>query len=154
MPLVEFILQSRLAAYPGGNPENKREFDDGATGFEIISDKYRYLDRYYGFNPFVGAEHVYQDGTDLLWAMNYFGKILSDNAGPNEIYGFLKEALRCATPDYPFRGPDGYNAGNFRYENLQHGKFNSFHGIENIYFADEKVYTLYYHGGIIKPDTE
>ena len=126
------------------------KFDDGSVGFEIISDGYRYLDRYNGFNPFAGSEQIFDSDNALLWVMNYYGEVLSSGSDPKSIYSFLKEAMLLVSPEYPFRGPEKLEKQNFRYENQQHGSIERFHGIESIYENDEKVYVLYYHGGGIK----
>jgi len=59
MALLDFILEARRNDYPGGGEGQKRKFDDGSIGFEIITDEYRYLDRYNGFNPFAGSEQIF-----------------------------------------------------------------------------------------------
>ena len=149
MALIEFLLQAKRLGY-AGDEDNKREYDDGSRGFEVSQDGYRYLDRYYGFNPFAGCEKIYASGGPLCWIMNYYGEMLCSEADPSEIYSFLKEAMRLISPAFPFRGPAVLEKGSFKYENAQQGSINRFHGIESIYRRDEKVYVLYYHGGMIE----
>ncbi len=149
MALIDFIIKAKLSGYASGSDEQKKTFNDGSLGFEMISDGYRYLDRYNGFNPFVGSEHVYGADNALVWVMNYYGQILHDGADCNRIYSVLKESILQITPDYPFRGPAEFMIQNFRYKNLQNGSLDHFHGIESIYENNEKVYVLYYHGGKI-----
>jgi hypothetical protein len=152
MELIDFIIQSKISSYASAGEGREKKFDDDSVGFEIISDGYRYLDQFNGFNPFAGSEKVFGEGNELLWVMNYFGEILPSGSDPKKIYYFLREAMRLITPEYPFRGPNSYENQNYRYVNQQYGSFNRFHGIEKIFENDEEVYVLYYHGGKLKKD--
>ena len=79
MTLVEFIIKAKLSGYAAGREVRKKKFKDGSLGFEFKSEEYRYIDRYYGFNPFSGTEHVYDAGGILIWKMNYHGgKMIRD----------------------------------------------------------------------------
>lgn len=150
MTLINFILKAKLSGYASGGEGQERKFNDGSVGFEIVSNGYRYLDRYNGFNPFVGSEQIFDSNNVLLWVMNYFGEVLPNSSDPKSIYSFLKEAMLLISPEYPFRGPARLEKQNFRYENQQYGSLDHFHGIENIFENGEKVYVLYYHGGSIQ----
>lgn len=147
MQLLDFILQGKVSGYASGGEGQEKTFADGSRGFEFIGSGFRYLDRYYGFNPFTGTEHIYTESGALLWVMNYFGEVLPNCSDPAMVYGFLREAMRLVTPDYPFRGPAIYEKGSLRYENEQHGRLERFSGTESIFADGEKVYELHYHGG-------
>ncbi|MCD4744484.1 MAG: DUF5680 domain-containing protein [Desulfobacteraceae bacterium] len=147
MTLIDFILKVKLAGYATGGEGLEKKFDDGSIGFEIISDGYKYLDRYNGFNPFAGSEQIYDSNNTLLWVMNYYGEVLPSGSDPKNIYSFLKEAMQLISPEYPFRGPKKLKKQNLKYENQQYGSLDRFHGIESIYENNEKAYVLYYHGG-------
>lgn len=153
MTLIDFIIKAKSSGYASGGEGQEKKFDDGSLGFEMVSDGYRYLDRYNGFNPFVGSEHIYDSGNALLWVMNYYGEVLPSGSDPKNIYSFLKEAMLLINPEYPFRGPAKLEKQNLRYENVQNGSIDRFHGIESIYENNEKVYVLYYHVGKIKKHT-
>ncbi len=153
MTLIDFIIKAKLSGYASGGEGQEKKFDDGSLGFELVSNGYRYLDRYNGFNPFAGSEHIYDSNNALIWIMNYFGEVLPTCSEPKIIYSFLKEAMLLITPDYPFRGPAKLEKQKFKYENAQKGSLDGFHGIESIYENDEKVYVLYYHGGKINKAT-
>jgi len=150
MTLIDFILKAKLSGYASGTEGQKKKFNDGSVGFEVISNDYRYLDRYNGFNPFAGSEQIFDSKNIFLWVMNYFGEILSSNTEPKKIYSFLKEAMCKISPEYPFRGPAELENQNLRYENQQNGSLDRFHGIESIYENNKKVYVLYYHGGRVQ----
>ena len=147
MTLIDFILKAKLFGYASGGEGQEKKFDDGSVGFEIVSDGYRYLDRYNGFNPFAGSEQVFDSNDALLWIMNYFGEVLPSDSETKKIYSFLKKAMLQISPEYPFRGPSKLENQNLRYENKQYGSLDRFHGIESIYENNKKVYILYYHGG-------
>ncbi len=150
MNLIEFILKAKLSGYASGGEGQERKFDDGSVGFEIVSNGFRYLDRYNGFNPFAGSEHIFDSNNELLWVMNYFGEVLPSGSDTKKIYSFLKEAMLLISTEHPFRGPERLEKQNLRYENLQHGSIDRFHGIERIFEKNKNVYVLYYHGGKIK----
>ena len=145
-------MQSKISTYASTEEGREKKFDDGSVGFEIISNGYRYIDRFNGFNPFTGSEKIFGEGNELLWVFNYFGEILPNGTDPKKIYSFLREAMRLITPEYPFRGPEFYENQNYRYENKQDGSLDHFHGIEKIFEKNKEVYVLYYHGGILKKD--
>ncbi len=149
MTLLDFILQCKLSGYASNGESQEKTFEDGSRGFERMGDGYRYLDRYYGFNPFAGTEHIYSVTNSLLWVMNYFGLVLPTCSDPMKVYAFLREAMRLVTPEYPFRGPALLEKGSLTYENEQHGTLESFHGTESIFENHEKIYFLHYHGGTL-----
>jgi hypothetical protein len=154
MTLLDFILQGKISGYASGGEGQEKTFDDGSRGFEFTGHGYRYLDRYYGFNPFTGTEHIYSTKGALLWVMNYYGQVLPICSDPMQVYNFLKEAMRLVTPAYPFRGPALFEKGSLKYENQQHGTLDSFHGTESIFENHEEIYFLHYHGGkIAVPET-
>ncbi len=147
MKRIDFIIKSKLAGYAGGGERLEKDFGDGFRGFQIISDSYRYIDRYTGFNPFSGSECVFNADGVPIWTLNYFGEVVAKQTRPVKIYSFLREAMLQITPENPFRGPAHLQLGDLRYENLVNGEFERFHGVESIYEGDLRVYILYYHGG-------
>ena len=86
MTLIDFILKAKLSGYASGGEGQEKKFDDSSVGFEIVSDGYRYLDRYDGLNPFVGSEQIFDSNNALLWVMNYFGEVLPNDSEPKKIY--------------------------------------------------------------------
>ena len=63
---------------------------------------------------------------------------------------FLKEALRSASTEMPYRGPEYYQAGDYIYKCKVSGRFTWFQGYEEIYYKNEKIYECYFHGGILR----
>ena len=80
------------------------------------------------------------------YAMNYFGRVLAQQFSGD----FLKEALRHASPDMPYRGPEYYQSGEYTYKCSVAGEISWFQGYEEIYRNTEKVYECYFHGGLLK----
>ena len=150
MNLIEAVLKLRSSGYPSGGEVQKKEFNDGSTGFHVESGGFKYVDRYHGFNPFAGSELLFDSRDELLWVMHYYGEVLSNESDPEKIYSFLREALLQGSYEYPFRGPANLEIRHFKYENRQYGSFDRFHGTETIFEKDNKVYRLYYHGGRMK----
>ena len=80
------------------------------------------------------------------YAMNYFGRVLAQQFSGD----FLKEALRHASPDMPYRGPEYYQSGEYTYKCSVAGDISWFQGYEEIFHNTEKVYECYFHGGLLK----
>ena len=80
------------------------------------------------------------------YAMNYSGRVLAQQFSGD----FLKEALRHASPDMPYRGQEYYQSGEYTYKCSVAGDFSWFQGYEEIFHNTEKVYECYFHGGLLK----
>jgi len=146
MELSKFLVKAKIATYASEGEANERVLEDGAKELTFESDGFRYRDRYYGFNPFVGEEIVWKDDK-IVWSMNYFGKISSDVVSGKEVYKFLQSAMRQVKEDRPFRGPNNFKSGDFEYIDESNGDVHNFTGIEKILFKGKEIYRLNYHGG-------
>ncbi len=147
MELIDFIIQAKKAGYASDDESQKLRLDNGFHGFEVQGDDgYKYKDVYFGFNPFSGQEHVWKNN-ELIWSMNYFGKIESKDIDKKEIYTLLKHAMIKIDQQYPFRGPKCLELGEYTYENIQSGDLHQFSGVEKIFFRQSRVFQLNYHGG-------
>ena len=149
MELSKFLVKAKIATYASEGEANERVLEDGAKELTFEDGKFKYRDRYYGFNPFVGEEIVWKNGK-IVWSMNYYGKIVSDVVSAKEIYEFLKIAMRQVKEDRPFRGPNNFKSGDFEYIDESTGDINDFSGTEKILFKGQEIYRLIYHGGIVK----
>jgi len=146
MELSKFLVKAKIATYASEGEANERVLEDGAKELTFESDGFRYRDRYYGFNPFVGEEIVWKDDK-IVWSMNYFGKISSDVVSGKEVYKFLQSAMRQVKEDRPFRVPNNFKSGDFEYIDESNGDVHNFTGIEKILFKGKEIYRLNYHGG-------
>ena len=113
--------------------------------FRYENGEYVYHDTYVGGEKFAGEEAIWKCGK-AVYAMNYMGRVLDDKFSGN----FLKEALRNADIQMPYRGPEYYQAGEYTYKCKVSGDFNWFQGHEEIYWMNELIYECYFHGGLLK----
>jgi len=149
MELSKFLVKAKIATYASVGEANERTLEDGAKELTFEDGNLKYHDRYYGFNPFIGEEVVFEN-EKIVWSMNYYGKIISGVVSAKQIYEFLKMAMRQVKEDRPFRGPDNFKSGDFEYTDESIGDINDFSGTEKILFKGQEIYRLVYHGGIVK----
>ncbi len=148
MELSRFLIQAKLQSCADQTVSGVTIFEDTRKEMEYTFDRFRYLDRWLGFNPFLGEELVWETGR-LVWGMNYYGKALEELVPASQVFSFLKQALGMVRPDRPYRGLEYFRAGPFTYVDKSHGVLDAFTGEEVIYYRDQQVYHLVYHGGRI-----
>ena len=142
--LIEFRLEANVntyAAYMNETDSTRLDSHD----FSYSNGPYTYHDTYVGGEQFAGEEAIWLEGK-AQYAMNYLGRVLGQQFSGD----FLKEALRKADKEMPFRGPEYYQSGEYTYKSKVVGDFNWFQGYEEIYCNNEKVYECYFHGGVMK----
>ena len=142
--LIEFRLEANINTYAACMNETDSTRLN-SHDFTYSNGSYTYHDTYVGGEQFAGEEAIWYEGR-LQYAMNYIGRVLSQNFSGD----FLKEALRKADKKMPFRGPEYYQSGQYIYKCNVVGDFSWFQGYEEIYCDNEKVYECYFHGGIMK----
>lgn len=148
MELNDFLVKAKINTYASNGENREKKLEDGSKELTYENSGWKYRDRYFGFNSFVGEEIVFKNNK-AEWSMNYHGKIISNEVDPQKIYQFLKKSLQLVPADYPFRGPIEFKDGDWRYKNEREGMLDNFNGNESIYFQGIKVYNLKYHGGSI-----
>jgi transcriptional regulator with XRE-family HTH domain len=142
--LILFRLEANVNTYAAFmNEVDSTRLD--SHDFRYEKEDYVYHDTYVGGEQFAGQEAVWKKGK-AVYAMNYAGRVLSDKFSGN----FLKEALRKADVNMPYRGPEYYHAGEYVYKAKVSGDINWFQGYEEIYWQNEKVYECYFHGGLLR----
>ena len=149
MELSKFLVKAKITTYASDEEINERVLEDGAKELTFEDGEFKYRDRYYGFNPFVGEEIVWKNGK-IVWSMNYYGRIISNIAPAREVYEFLKIAMKQVKENRPFRGPENFKSGDLEYIDESSGDVNDFSGREKILFKGQVIYRLIYHGGIVK----
>ena len=142
--LVAFRLEANRNTYAGFSNEYESTRLD-SHDFRYEKGDYVYHDTYVGSGQFAGEEAIWKDGK-ALYAMNYVGRVLDERFSGN----FLKESLRAATAEYPYRGPLFYQSGKYTYTSKVTGDIRWFQGYEEIYYENTKVYECFFHGGLIK----
>ncbi len=146
--LSKFLVKAKINTYASSGERGEKILLDGSKEFKFKEGEFRYRDRYFGFNPFIGEEIVWYKER-VIWGMNYYGKIILEIVPPKQIYQFLQEALKKVSEDNPFRGPKKFKKDNFQYSNKIKGKIEKFEGEEKIFYKGKLVYRLIYHGGTI-----
>jgi hypothetical protein len=146
MEFMAFLLRAKLKTYATRGEGNERNLDDGTRQMSYREGDFFYRDRYFGFNPFVGEEVVWEKDK-VIWAMNYYGGMTDESISAGDVYHFLQKAMQQITAARPFRGPNEYREGEFRYQDQSEGSIDQFSGEEKIFFRDMQVYFLKYHGG-------
>lgn len=146
--LSKFLVKVKINTYASSGEGGEKVIPDGSKELEFKEGEFRYRDRYFGFNPFVGQEVVFQNGK-IVWGMNYYGKVVSKIIPPKQVYQFLQGALKKIPEDKPFRGPQRFKKDNFQYFNKVKGAVEKFEGEEKIFYKGKIMYRLIYHGGIV-----
>jgi len=147
--LSKFLVKAKINTYTSSGEGGEKVILDKSKEFEFIEGVFKYRDRYFGLNPFVGEEIVWQ-GEKVVWSMNYYGEIVSEIISAKNVYQFLQKALKKITENKPFRGPDNFKMDGFKYVNEIKGTVKKFGGEEKIFYKKRLIYKLIYHGGIVK----
>jgi hypothetical protein len=134
--------ENRHGVKPALPSSHQHEIRDGALF---------YLDIYFGSTYFTGHETVYYKTTPI-WGMSYAGGVSEDL--PDEevkpLFDFLRQALRQVEHKVPFRGPETFQKGDYRYSNRVLGNLSRFSGTETIFYQEQSIYHLHYSGGLIR----
>ena len=146
MKINKFLVKAKLQGYATGEAV---KLENGGKVLSYQEGDYEYKDTYFGFNPFIGEEIVFYQGT-FIWGMNFYGGVISDNVSAKEVYEFLKKAMLLIKEDRPFRGPSDFKENGWHYTDKSEGDIENFKGKEKIYYKEELVYGLEYQGGLIK----
>ena len=142
--IIEFRLEANVNTYAAYMNETESTRLD-SHDYTYSNGPFTYHDTYVGGEQFAGEEAVWYAGKSQ-YAMNYVGRVLSQRFSGD----FLKEALRKADKNMPYRGPEYYQSGQYTYKSNVAGDFTWFQGYEEIYCENEKVYECFFHGGIMK----
>lgn len=142
--LIAFRLEANVNTYAAYMNETQSTRLD-SHDFTYRNGSYTYHDTYVGGEQFAGKEAIWYEGKSQ-YAMNYAGQVLGQQFSGD----FLKEALRKADENMPYRGPEYYESGEYIYKCNVVGDFKWFQGYEEIYCNNEKVYECYFHGGLLR----
>ena len=145
--IVSFVAEAKKSTYANFSAGKVEPSRLASTDLAYESGDFKYLDTFVGGANFSGTEVVYHKNSPV-WSMNYIGRQLSGEV--NHVIDFLTKALANVGLDMPYRGPVFFRDGKLVYTNSVSGEFNWFQGFENIYYEDEHVYELVYHGGAIR----
>lgn len=142
--LIRFRLRANQNTYAAFmNEVNSSRLD--SRDFHYEEGEFTYHDTYVGAQQFAGQEAIWKCGR-AVYAMNYMGRVLGDTFSGD----FLKEALRAADMDMPYRGPEYYQAGTYTYRCKVIGDFAWYQGEEEIICEGKRVYECRFHGGLLR----
>jgi hypothetical protein len=147
--LTNFLVKAKINTYASIGETGEKIISGGGKELIFEEKNLKYKDRYFGHNPFIGEEIVWEDN-NIIWGMNYYGQIISKTVPSAKVYEFLKEALKTVKKNEPFRGADKYRREHFEYINKVKGDIKNFKGEEKIFYNNKLVYALTYYGGFIK----
>lgn len=147
--LNEFILAAKAASYVGsGRPAEPCRQKSHDLVFE--QDEFQYRDSYFGGSDFIGEEVVYAHD-EPVWGMNYYGTILRpDKITAAEAGSMIKASLSQMYAAGRFLGGWENQLEDLIYHDTSEGDLAHFTGYEWIEKEGEKVYELFYHGGLIR----
>ena len=147
--LNDFIVKAKAATYVGDGQEAK-SCRIGSHDLIFKDGAFSYLDSYFGGADFIGQEVVYYKD-EPVWAMNYYGRVLKpDKITAAEAGQMIKESLSHMYQEGRFLGGFEHVMERFVYIDTNQGELGSFTGREWIALEGDKVYELFYHGGLIK----
>lgn len=145
---IEFLVRAKKATF-AGNGVKLTPSRPNSKDLQYVEGTLKYIDTYLGSINFAGEEALWKNDVPL-WTMNYIGRPLSENVPVESLWKFLSEALLLVLEEYPYRGPLQYDNGDFLYKCSVAGDFHWFSGMEEIFYKNEKVYELVFHGGDVK----
>jgi len=148
MEFIDFLIDAKKNTYASARIIDKLN-KDGSKELIFEKESYKYVDKYYGYNPFSGQEVVFQDDK-FIWSLNYYGLIKTHLISEKEIYSFLKNALLKVEHRFPYRGPNIFKEDDFEYFCDATGTLEYFTGKERIDYKGDTIYTGFFHGGIIR----
>jgi hypothetical protein len=147
--LHDFIVRAKQATYVGSG-QKLLPYRLGSHDLQFTEGDWAYHDSYLGDRDFIGQEVVYYR-SQVVWGMNYFGRILQpDRISAAEAGQVIKASLSRMYREGRFLGGFEYTLENFKYVDTSQGDVQFFQGQEWIERDGNKVYELIYHGGVIQ----
>jgi hypothetical protein len=124
---------------------------DGSQTIELTHEDWDFHDNYFTSSDgrrFHGREVVYYEGRPI-WFMAYSG-FVDEEADPDEVFTFLREAMKQPRADFPIRGPEFLNKEDMAYTlGVEEGDLDRFIATESITSNEEVVYEAVFIGGKI-----
>ena len=129
--LKQFLTNAKKNTYASGNKNKAKVSSNGTKEYIFDEGDLKYIDRYKGYEKFDGKENVFENNK-VIWEMKYKGEILSNKILADNIYSFLKKALKQIPNNKPFRGPNCLIDKEYKYTNDVKGDVGQFFGKEKI----------------------
>jgi hypothetical protein len=146
--LKKFLIETKKAGYGAGDSKKWIKEKDGSTTIIFESGDFRMRDNFFGGEPYGGNDVIFYKG-QAVWMMVYYGLIIPSISNLEEVYEFLKKALRQQPEDLPLRGPKLFKDGEFTYKNKVKGGLEDYVGEETIFKNKVQIYKANYSGGLV-----
>lgn len=150
--LASFLVKAKRQSYAGGGKEitpQRPNFKE----LEYSEGSFNYRDSYAGYFSAPGQEVVRFNGNPV-WAMAYSGGMVGEYVDDKEMAGkafsFLKRALMLVDAKKPFRGPEVFQEGDFKYLSEVTGDVGEFSGEEKILWKGKEVFRQHYIGALVR----
>lgn len=151
--LIKFLLKAKSKTYAADGKEIIAQ-RPGFKELEFKEGDWEYRDSYIGFYFAPGQEIVRFKGQPI-WAMAYSGGMNLEYHGDKEFakqtFNFLKKALLKVKESRPFRGPEEFKEGDYKYTDSSEGDVKDFKGTEKIFYKNKEIFKQDYVGGIVVP---
>lgn len=144
--LKQFIYHANMPHATGS--ANTTEEIDGSRTITFTEGKWSMHDNFFGGEPYGGRQIVHYNNIPA-WLTVYYGRIHDTARSPDEIYGFLREALQHPPEDHPFRGPANYKRGRYTYRSHTKGAVDNYSCHEVILENDKEIYWATFIGGLV-----
>ena len=145
--LKQFLHDSNAAGYAGGDSKQWIKNVDGSTTIPYEKGPWRSDDTFYGGEPYGGRIIVFYEDKPH-WMMVYYGWV-EEGIDHDMVYKILQNALMKMPAEYPFRGPEKYEEGDYTYLNEWQGDVENYSGKETISDGNSAIYTASYIGGLV-----
>lgn len=147
--LQAFIIRTKQSTYVGSG-QKLLPYRLGSHDLQFFEGDWAYHDSYLGESDFIGQEAVYYR-QKVVWAMNYFGRILDPaRIASAQAGAMIKASLSKMYEEGRFLGGFEHTEGDLTYVDTSEGDVGFFTGRERIRQHGEIVYELVYHGGLIR----
>jgi hypothetical protein len=154
--LIKFIAKAHRNTY-AASKEIKLKYKCAIpilpkhVDYDFLDGDWRYHDSYAGNSWAPGREVVFLKN-EPVWCMSYQGQTIPNLSKEfiDQIFNFLKNALRNFTKDIPFRGLHGYEEGDFYYSFTFEGDYSYFVGREFVTHKGKEVFFQDVMGTLIK----
>jgi len=145
--LKKFKAEANKVGYESENPKSKVKESDGSETITYESGNWKFHDNYFGGEPYGGRTVIFYKGNPVHITV-YYG-FVEKSYDPDEVYSFLRKALRASKNEEGFRGPEKFKEGNYVYNNSWKGDIGNFSGKEKIHKNERLIYEGIYVGGLV-----
>lgn len=144
--LKAFLVRANMPHATGTATTTKEP--DGSRSIKYEEGDYRMHDNFFGGEPYGGRLVVFYKNEPLLLEV-YYGRVYATQRTADEVYGFLREALRHPGKDNPYRGPAHYQKGQLTYKSIAEGDITNHTVKEYVYDGETEIYSALVVGGLV-----